>query len=167
MNMMFWGLILLFLDIKIGIFSITPAFIGYILICIGMAEQSELKEVSAFTRARPWAIAGAVLTAVFWFPWSSGWVSVFAAAAGIALQFTVTYFIAMGVKELEERERIDLKSGRLRAAWCALAVSSVLSLLLSWLGSLLAILAVFAMLAAAIVYLVAFHLSKQALYWRG
>ena len=56
MNKIFLGLIFLFFNINIGNISILPAFVGYILIFMGMKDYPQ---VGRFDKCRPWAIAGA------------------------------------------------------------------------------------------------------------
>ncbi|MBR3705315.1 MAG: hypothetical protein IKM11_07510 [Oscillospiraceae bacterium] len=165
MNKIFWGLIFLLFDFNIKEISILPAFVGYLLICFGMKEyNAQYEAVAAYTKARPWVIAAAVWSAIFWLPLlRPGYLSVI----GTALLLAVTYFIVHGVEQMEPLHERDLGSARLRKAWyitlVCLVVSYLANILATTLAAGLAGIAMIVWLVAAIIYLVAFYRCKKAL----
>lgn len=157
MNKIFWGLLFLFFDFKINEISILPAFVGYILIYLGMKEH---EETPAFVKARPWVIVSIIWAAIFWLPLlNPGYLSVI----GTALQLVVTYFIVLGVEQLERTREIDLNSSRLRTAWYITLVCLIAAYLASILAAGLAVVAMIVWFVAAIIYLVAFYRCKKTL----
>ncbi len=153
----FWGLLFLLINININQISITPSFIGYILICLGMKEY---EEVTAFNKTRPWVIVGGVWSAVFWLPIINiGYLNVI----GLILELYVTYQIMRGMGELEQTRGLDLRSEKLRTAWCVEAVCNVLTWLLGLMQAGLAFVTMIVGVVAAIVYIVAFYRSQKAL----
>lgn len=157
MNKIFWGLLFLFFDFNINEISILPAFVGYILIYLGMKEY---EETPAFAKARPWVIASIVWAAIFWLPLlNPGYLSVI----GTALQLVVTYFIVLGVEQLEQARELDLNASRLRTAWYITLVCLIVTYLAGILAAGLAVIAMIVWFVAAIIYLVAFYRCKKAL----
>ena len=157
MNKIFWGLLFLLININIGGISITPSFVGYILIYFGM-KQMEVPET--FGKARPWIIAGGVLNLLFWLPvWGEG-LGFLGSLVGTLLHVTVTYEIVQAVNEKRDRENPSLDTDGLRKAWVVTAVCEILAFPLMWLGGWLTIIV---SLVAAIVYIVAFNECKKAL----
>ena len=165
MNKIFWGLIFLFFDFKINEITLLPAFVGYLLIYFGMKEyHAKHDAVEAYAKARPWVIAAAVWSAVFWLPLlKAGWLSVI----GTALQLAVTYFIMRGVEQMESVWELDLGASRLRSAWyvtlVCLIVAWLANILAGGLAAGLAVVATIIWFVAALVYLVAFCRCKKAL----
>lgn len=156
MNKIFWGLLFLFIDFKINSFSITPSFIGCILIYLGMKE---MEDSAVFAKARPLVIVMGVWSAVFWVIQTDHWII---GAVGSVLQLAVTYQIVSGVKELEESCGKDMKAGTLRKAWYVEAVCVAIMYLLGVFGQMAAAAALIAFVAA-VVYIVAFYRSKKAM----
>ena len=157
MNKIFWGLLFLFFDININEISILPAFVGYILIYLGMKEY---EETPAFAKARPWVIASIVWAVIFWLPLlNPGYLSVI----GTALQLLVTYFILQGVEQIEGMQQINLNSSRLRKAWYVTLVCLIAAYLMGLMTAGLAVVAMIAGFIAAIVYIVAFYQCKKTL----
>ena len=165
MNKIFWGLIFLFFDFKINEVTLLPAFVGHLLIYFGMKEyNAKYTPVAAYTKARPWVIAAAVWTAIFWLPLiNPGYLSVI----GTALQLAVTYFIVRGVEQMEPLHGRDLGSARLRTAWyialVCLIVTYLANILATVLAGGLAAIAMIVWFVAAIIYVVAFYRCKKAL----
>ena len=161
MNKIFWGLILVFFDFNIGSVSILPAFIGYILIALGMLDT---EGAPAFGRAKPWCIAAAVLSAVFWLPIiTEPTVLTLVALAGSALQLAVLYFLTEGMGELAALHRIDLNYGKLRKYWKIMAVCIAIAEVGGLMQFNLAVIALIPWAVAAIVYLVNFRRTGKAL----
>ena len=165
MNKIFWGLIFLFFDFKINGVTLLPAFVGYLLIYFGMKEYNAKHEaVEAYIKARPWTIAAAVWSAIFWLPLlNPSYLSV----VGTALQLAVTYFIMRGVEQMEPLHARDLGAARLRTAWyialVCLIVTYLATILATMLAAGLAVIAMIIWFVAAIIYLVAFYRCKKAL----
>lgn len=156
MNKIFWGLLFLLIDIKIGSFSITPSFIGCILIAVGMKE---VEDSAVFRKARPLAVVFGVWSAVFWLIRVNHWA---VGLIGNVLLLAITYQIMSGVKELETVRRKDLMAGTLRKAWYVEAVCAVIVYLLGIFAHL-AVAAVLIGFVAMVIYVVAFYQCKKAL----
>lgn len=158
MRKIFWGLLFLLIDIKIGGVSITPAFVGYILIYLGMRDMGAPE---SFGKARGWIIAGGIWTALFWLPilGDYGWfIGLLTSAVGTAIHLVVTYRIVEAVDELH----CPADTGSLHTAWVVLAVCSVIAVL----GALvpgIALIAVIVALVASIIYIVLFNRCKKAM----
>lgn len=156
MNKIFWGLLFLLIDIKINSFSITPGFIGCILISVGMKE---VEDSTVFRRARPLAAVLGIWSAVFWLIRVDHWA---VSLIGSVLQLALTYQIMSGVKELETVRGKDLMAGTLRKAWYVEAVCTVLVYLLGMVTQL-AVAALLIGFLAMVVYIVVFYQCKKAL----
>ena len=162
MNKIFWGLLFLFFDFNINGISILPAFVGYLLIYFGMKEcNREYDAISAYAKARPWAIVATVWSAVFWLPLLD--LGYILSAVGMVLRLVVTYFIVEGVEQLEHTQGTNMNSARLRTAWYVTLVCSIVIYLMGIALSGLAVVAMIVWAVAAVVYLVAFYKSKKAL----
>lgn len=154
MRKIFWGLLFLLIDLKINEISLTPAFVGYILIYMGMGEISAPQ---AFQKAKPWAIAGIIWTALFWLPLIDlGELSILTGLAGTAIHLVVTWQLVQAVKEM------GLDSEPLRQVWVFVAVFEVLSSALVFLGWI-ALIAIIICFIAQVVYIVRFNRCKKAL----
>ncbi len=157
MNKIFWGLLFLLININIGGVSITPSFVGYILIYFGM-KQMEVPET--FKKARLWIVAGGVLNLLFWLPvWGEG-LNFLVSFVGALLHVTVTYEIVQAVNEERDRQNTSLDTNGLHKAWVVTAVCEILAIPLVWLGGWLTIIISF---VAAIVYIAAFNECKKVL----
>lgn len=156
MNKIFWGLLFLLIDIKINSFSITPSFIGCILIGVGMKE---VEDSAVFRKTQPLAVVLGIWSAVFWLIRVNHWA---VSLIGNVLQLALTYQIMSGVKELETLRGKDLMAGTLRKAWYVEAVCTVLVYLLGMFTQL-AVAALLIGFLAMVVYVVAFYQSKKAL----
>lgn len=158
MNKIFWGLIFLFFNITIDGISILPAFVGYILIFMGMGDYPQAEY---FGQARLWAVAGAILTGITWLPVLD--LGIIGVVAGTVIQLMVTHLLVKGVMVLEVLYSVDLNAARLNKAWNVMAIGIAASLVMSWMMSGLALAALVVGLVAAVVYIVAFYRCKQAM----
>jgi len=156
MNKIFWGLIFLFFNINIGSISILPAFVGYILIFMGMKDYPQ---VERFAKARPWAIAGAVLSAVTWLPIVN--LQGIPMLLGTSFQLITTYWLAVGMMEVEGLYGIELSAIKLSKAWNVMAVGLIASIILAFLLETLAAIAMLIGMIAGIVYVVTFYRCKS------
>jgi len=156
MNKIFWGLIFLFFNININEISLLPAFVGYILIFMGMKDYPQ---VERFGKCRPWAIAGAVLAAVTWLPIVN--VGAIGTVFGTSFQLIVTYWLAMGMLELEGLYGIDLNAMKLNKVWTVMAVGMITAVVLGFLLQGLAAIALLVGMIAGIVYVVTFYRCKS------
>lgn len=147
----FWGFLLLFVNINLNIGASTvdllPDFLGYFLIARGLG-QIGLQSVR-FAKARPWAIAMTVYTAGLYIlniaatSTSLQLLGYFLGIAALAANLYISFQIVTGITELELAEGCDLRGERLKTVWRYMAVLNVLSYLFFWIpiagiGSLLA-----------------------------
>ena len=162
MGKIFWGLLFLFLDIRLQGILITPDFVGYILIYFGVWELRQL-ETAKVVRLLCWA--GLAVSGISWLTvWSASeelYMAVDLLSLGV--QLWTTYELVVMVEELEQQREAVLGSDRLCQRWKVMAVGLVSSLLLSRLHEWLAAAALVVGVAAAVIYVVAFYRSKQLL----
>ena len=155
------GILLLFFDIRLGSLSITPSFVGYILIYLGLKEYED--EIYAFEDARLLLIIGGILAGITWIPIWGGLLGLLLAFIGSILHLVTAYFIVLCVEELDEgAEYGDLHAARLRNIWYLLVAGTVLALVLTWLPAL-ALIGGLIGAAAAIAYAAAFYQSTRYL----
>ena len=156
MNKIFWGLIFLFFNINIGSISILPAFVGYILIFMGMKDYPQ---VERFGKCRPWAVAGVVLSAITWLPIVN--LQGIPMLLGTSFQLMVTYWLAVGMVELEGLYGIELGAMKLCKVWNVMAVGLIASVILAFLLQSLAAIAMLVGMIAGIIYVVTFYRCKS------
>ena len=118
MDYLFWGFLLVFLDINIhfGVSTVDflPSWLGYRLMIKGLDTLAE--ESERFAAARPWCVGMAVYTGVLWiadlfalgaeltfFTWLLG-------LAGTCVSFYITSIILDGI------DRMQLRHGEIGAA---------------------------------------------------
>lgn len=173
MNNIFYGLLFVFLDFdvifgtsKVGL---IPDFIGYILISAGLAELTAGND--RFSRARPFAIAMAVYTAILYGMDLLGItyyliqpVPFLLGLASTIVSLYVSYGIVTGVKDLEAALGQDLNSRPLYSMWTALAVLS-LAIYLLYLIPGINLLCMIAGLVVGIAFIVLFSRTKNLYYY--
>ena len=113
MDYLFWGFLLVFLDINIhfGVSTVDflPSWLGYLLMIKGLDTLAE--ESERFAAARPWCVGMAVYTGVLWiadlfalgaeltfFTWLLG-------LAGTCVSFYITSIILDGIDRMQLRQR--------------------------------------------------------------
>ena len=118
MDYLFWGFLLVFLDINIhfGVSTVDflPSWLGYLLMIKGLDTLAE--ESERFAAARPWCVGMTVYTGVLWiadlfalgaeltfFTWLLG-------LAGTCVSFYITSIILDGI------DRMQLRHGEIGAA---------------------------------------------------
>ena len=160
MGKIFWGLLFLFLDIRLQGVLITPDFVGYILIYFGVRELRQLETGKAMCLL---CLAGLAVSGISWLTvWSASQELYMAVdLLSLGVQLWTTYELVVMVEELERQRGAILGSDCLCRRWKVMAVGLVSSLLLSRLHEWLAVAALVVGVAAAIVYVTAFYRSKQ------
>jgi len=157
-----WGLIFLFFDLNINHISITPAFVGYILIALGMKEYGSCP-VTRGGETCGWV--SAVLAFLLWIP-----VAFFGRTALAlvltGLQLVVTWQIVELVHQMETRLDKDLNWEGLRWIWRIMAVlqgsNAVLSIIAVYVGEYgVAVALAVATLVSAVCFTVAFWRRKR------
>ena len=156
MNKLFLGLIFLFFNINIGEISILPGFVGYILIYLGMKDYPQ---VERFAKCHVWAIAGAVLSAITWLPIVN--LQGIPMLLGTSFQLIVTYWLAVGMMELEGLYGIEVGAVKLSKIWNVMAVGLIASVILAFLLQTLASIAMLVGMIAGIIYVVTFYRCKS------
>ncbi len=113
------GLLFLFLSVRVNSINYTPAFVGYLLIFLGLGEGWDTPSRSG---SRTIALGAAVLSAVLWGAGLFGYGTVFPVEA--TLQIVMTYRILRWCEEQEDWEW-GYRIQRLRLGWYALTGSRV------------------------------------------
>ncbi|MGI5962519.1 MAG: hypothetical protein ACOX7N_02235 [Lawsonibacter sp.] len=162
MGKVFWGLLFLFLDVRVQGVLLTPDFVGYILIGVGVGELPPLKTRKMI---RILAVLGLAVSAISWLTvWSaSRELYMVVDLLSLGVQLWTTYYLVLMVEELEKQSQAVLGAGELCRRWKIMAVGLVSSLLLSRLQEWLALAALLVGLVAAVVYIAAFYRSKKRL----
>lgn len=151
MRNVFIGLIFIFVTVSIGGVTLTPAWVGYVLVLLALAKAPESPSRSGGMAV---AAGSAVVTAALWVAGLLG--TGFALPLGLAAQLWTSYRLVLWCEEREALEG-SYHLRRLRLSWYALAGASaaawVLGLLappLGWVWSIVAF-------GAAVVYIYTFY----------
>lgn len=172
MNILFIGLIFVFLDFNLNLGSVQigliPDFIGYILMMKGLDELSDYGE--NFLKSRPMVIGMAIYTGLLYALSLFGMSSVFGGVLSFILGLVstivslyITYLLVIGIKDIENLQSRSLQSESLYMAWKVLAILSVVI----YLAVLIPALGIFCLIAGLIVniyFLVLFNRSKNLFY---
>ncbi len=145
------GLLLVVVPIPWGGVNLMPAFLGYVLIFLGLGRGWKSESLAA---GRTIAVASAALTAALWV----------AALLGYGMAFPLERFLQllMGYRLLiwcEEQDEWDWgwRIGRLRLSWYAWAGAAAASILLGIFDGVLRLVWAVAALAAALYYIYTFY----------
>ena len=159
MRKVFIGLLFVFINFSVNTLNLTPAFVGYILIYLGLGEAEECPSTQT---SRMIAAAGAVVDGVLWVLGAFG--AGLPIPLGAVFQLLVTYRLVVWAEELAslrgwETGRVE----KFRTTWYVLAISVVLSLVLALLGTDLAFAALLAFAVSAVYYTYTYyHIWKDA-----
>lgn len=153
MKKIFIGLFFAFINFNINGLELMPAFVGYILIYLGLGEEGECP---CLQTARIAALVGAVVSGLLWLMEMMGpGISV---PVGAVFQLLVTYWLVKWAEELAPVRSWD--AGRLkkfRASWHALAISIVLCIIFGFLQITLVFAALLAFAVSAGYYIYTFY----------
>lgn len=158
MSRIFWGFLFVMIHINItagnSVIQILPDFIGFFLILGGVDALKDL--APGFEKIRGWVFLMALLETAVWlfslmglFPPNRP-VTVITSIVLLAIGLYIQYYTVVGIREMEEAQKIDLSSARLLSMWKITAVCSVISYIgsfLNWLRAIFIILSVIADLA--------------------
>ena len=168
MDYLFWGFLLVFLDINIhfGVSTVDflPSWLGYLLMIKGLDTLAE--ESERFAAARPWCVGMAVYTGVLWiadlfalgaeltfFTWLLG-------LAGTCVSFYITSIILDGIDRMQLRHG-EIGAAGLRKAWQVAAIATIGAYLLS-IVQVIMVICLLISAVANIVFLVPMHATRRA-----
>ena len=143
MWMIFWGLLLfVFFDFRINSIVLTPDFVGFFLVWLGMIR---CRGIQAFVRYHWTALVACVFSGVEYvftgfteYTSYLGELELWFTLVRTVLQAVVTYVIVKGMVEFEKNTGENLKSKGLFHAWLLMEVVSACGTVLTYLtGSLL------------------------------
>lgn len=126
---MFIGWLFIFFHVKINGFDLLPNFIGYALIFIGLTRLAG-KSLN-FEKAKPWAMGMSIVT----FPVCIGQFFGFnfgnpvfrvVNLLSVLVRLYILYLINLGVREMEQKQNIDLGSEMLLRIWKIQVVVNIL-----------------------------------------
>ena len=179
---LFWGFLIVFIDIRIGGFDILIDLVGYVLIVIGLGELQHRNRL--FGRARPYATVLLVLSAFDLFtrtPYGGSGVGLFG-SPGLAVAFIVAllfvnvmlvFFVCRGIGEMaRERgaaELADLSITRWQF-FLGTQIASTVLLVIAFSGgdpTALALASMIASLVAALLIAGLLRRADKTLYPRG
>ena len=149
MKKIFVGLLFLFLYLKINGVDMIPAFVGYILIFMGIAKGKECpsKKITGYIAA-----AGAFVTGGLWLADIFG--GNIPLPIGLVFQLLITYRLVLWVEETVEDKG---RAGMFRKSWYVLAAGVLATPLLSLMESRLSLIALLIGLGAAIYYIYVYY----------
>ena len=134
MKKLFWGLFFIYLNFNLEInqhsLNVLPDFVGYILLIQGVDLLKE--ESPFFEKARPYAVAMAIFTAVLWIGAVLGVASeddvitVVLTLIAAAVKLYISWILIQGVAEIEKDRSVDLNCERLLTLWKALVAIEVI-----------------------------------------
>ena len=169
MNKLFWGLLLVYLDIHITfadtvVIGLLPDFVGYMLIMQGC--DSLLEQGPHFFRGKAVAFAMVIYSVIDYVMDLlnlSGAYSLFQilwGLAGLVGALAVSWQLFRGVQALEKTCGKDLQGEKLHGFWLVMAVFDVLAWLCAWIPVVNTV-AALAMLAVSICFIVLFYQAKK------
>lgn len=167
-NGIFIGFLFIFLDFNLNIaqmhLELIPDFVGYIMVANGVEAMAG--ESPNFGKAKPFAVFMVFCSGIIWLAnlfggLVTGPLSVLLGIVTVIISLYISNKIVCGVKDVEEKSNTLLNGASLHSAWKLLAVFTILSLLLSLIIPILAILCAVVSLIAAICFLFAFNGSKN------
>lgn len=155
MTLSFIGLIFIFATVSVNGIILTPAWIGYILVVLGLGKTPECP-----TRSTAMAVSAgsAVVSGALWVAGLFGWgISL---PVGAVLQLWTAYRLVLWCEEQETLEE-SYHLRRLRLSWYALTGATAASVLLGflappmgWIWSIVAV-------GAAVVYIYTFYCLRR------
>ena len=159
---LFIGYIFIFFHIKINGIDLLADFIGYILIYRGLCALSD--EAEAFRKAKPWTLAMVIVEIV---RFADNFIGILPSSTGLIILNLITiiislyimYLISTGIYQTEQRNGLELNSGKILTVWKFQAVFTIAGVALAWIV-LLASLSAVAGMITNIVFLV--YLYKAA-----
>ncbi|MEG0961920.1 MAG: hypothetical protein RSD28_07615 [Lachnospiraceae bacterium] len=158
-------LVLLNLNITVGVscIELLPDFIGYWFIMKGLAECSA--ESARLELARPWA-GGMVIYSGLIFGMnllgsgaSLGWIARMLSLISLGAILYISYYVVMGLVELEEKYQWELQTGALQKIFRIMALISIICFVWRWIGVFQLICSIVNN-AAVIGYLLLFYRTK-------
>jgi hypothetical protein len=124
-NQIFWGLLLVILDLRLSRIDVLPDFIGYILVALGCGGLVALSSQFSTARIVSWIL---VVSSLAWFVVTGlGWVFTL---VHIALDCVLMWFLLGGVMEFASaKTRPDFaeRASKLRIAYVALMAVGALA----------------------------------------
>lgn len=183
MKKFFLGFFFVFLNFNLNLnqhsLNVLPGFVGYILLFQGMRAMEA--ESHYFKSLRPFAVGMAVYTAILWTGdllgvGSSEYQLIITNILALLSAVTALYIswgLAQGVLETEDRRGADLNGRGIYKMWKVLAVLQIVNTVIGWMADLanitaLAVLVVplgIAGLIVIILYLIAWWKAVRA--WEG
>lgn len=161
MKKFFWGSFFVFLNFNLNLnqysLNVLPGFVGYILLFQGMRELET--ESRWFQSIRPFAAGMAVYTAILWLGDLLGvgsggeYQQILANLLGLVstvVALYVSWGLAQGVLDMEDRRGADLNGPRIYKMWKALAAIQIVNTVIGWMADL-ANIAALAVLAVPLV----------------
>lgn len=171
MRNIFIGFMLIFLDFNLNLgnsqIGLIPDFAGYIVMINGLREMAD--ESPLFMKVKPYATGMAVYTAavyamdLFGISSSLGAFSYILAITSTIISLYISYYIVMGVIEMEGKYNTLMNGASLKSTWTVLAVFNILSFV-SLVIPVLAVVFIIVAFIVAIVFLVSFHTAKRLYY---
>ena len=170
MNKLFFGLLLIYLNININInpgghtLNLLPDWAGYCLLYSGLLDLAG--ESERFSRAKPWCLGMAVYTFVLWvlalfgpvnlgvFEWILGLISTVAS-------LYILYTLVLGIGDIETNRTVSLGQPRLMKAWKVMAIAYAAANILSILPPL-AVICLIVDFVATIFFMVYFNSTRKA-----
>ncbi|MGM9618545.1 MAG: hypothetical protein ACI3W8_01725 [Oscillospiraceae bacterium] len=167
MDIIFYGLIFLLIDIRINYVSLMPAFVGYILMYVGLGKVRH--ESSRFAALRPWCLGMAVYRGCLNIlsllgSFDGNGTALLSSLINTAAGLYILYRLVQGVAETESHypgAELEAKTLRQRWQWL-LAADVVLLLAFIGAGAFFTLLAALAGFTVSVLFLMAFHRCRRA-----
>lgn len=160
---LFIGYIFIFFHIKINGIDLLADFIGYILIYRGLCSLSD--EAEAFRKAKPWTLAMVIVEII---RFADNFIGILPSSTGLIILNSITmivslyiiYLIYRGIYETEQKNGVELNSGKILTVWKFQAVFTIAGVALAWIV-LLASLSALAGMITNIVFLVYLYKASK------
>lgn len=168
MKELFLGMMLVFLDVKIGIGQFTadilPDFVGWYLMLPGLAKLGS--QSVHFRKSRPLVLVMVIGTAVLYVmelsagTLSSKVLNFFLGAAALIISLLVGYRIVSGIRDLERRQNRDLEGEKLQNLWLYTAVIHGIAYACGWIP-MVGTMGSVAALVMSVCFLTAFYRTQD------
>lgn len=167
MKELFIGMMLVFLDVKIGIGQFTadvlPDFVGWYLMLPGLAKLGS--QSAHFRKVRPLAVAMVVGSAVLYVmeltagTLSSKVLNFSVGFVALIISLLIGYRIVSGIRDLERRQNQNLEGEKLQNLWLYTAVIHGITYVCGWIP-MVGTMGSVAALVMSVCFLAAFYRTK-------
>lgn len=164
MKKIFWGFLLIFIDINIGSGSfkidLLPDFVGEILLLYGMKElQNESRHFNDYLTLAKGFIVVSVCSFVIGLLVQSVLINIVISIVSVVLFIILSYHIVKGIADIQDKYSVYMEAEALYSCWVVIAVCTAMGILV-YIIQFLAIIYFVIMLLVTILFLIKLSTAK-------